>query len=61
CLADDRERQAGAARSERAGKPACAGDAVRAAGSEAGSRSGDYAGFTGVSLDRGAENASGRD
>ncbi|WWH83500.1 relaxase/mobilization nuclease domain-containing protein (plasmid) [Erwinia aphidicola] len=33
---------------------------VRAAGNEAGSRSGDYAWFAGLSLVRGAENASGR-
>ncbi len=58
--ADHRERQSGAARPERAGKPAGTGHAVRAAGNEAGSRSGDYAGFTGLSLVRGAENASGR-
>ena len=45
---------------DRAGEPAGAGHAVRAAGGEAGCCPGDYAGFTGLSLVRGAENASGR-
>nr|QBM91575.1 DNA relaxase MbeA [Salmonella sp.] len=53
--ADHRERQAGAARPECAGKPAGAGHAVRAAGNEAGGSSGDHPGFAGLSLVRGAE------
>ncbi|NYV37209.1 relaxase/mobilization nuclease domain-containing protein (plasmid) [Escherichia coli] len=59
-LADHSERQTGAARPERAGKPAGAGYTVRAAGSEAGSRPGDYARPTFPCLIRGAENPSGR-
>ncbi|WP_417633271.1 hypothetical protein, partial [Citrobacter freundii] len=60
CLADGGQRPAGAARPERAGKPAGAGHAVRAAGSEAGSCPGDYARPACPCLIRGAENPSGR-
>jgi hypothetical protein len=45
CLADHRERQTGAARPERAGKPPGAGHAVRTAENEAGGRRSHYRGL----------------
>ncbi|MCV6036353.1 hypothetical protein OFP00_24985, partial [Escherichia coli] len=59
CLADYRERQTGAARPERAGKPPGAGHAVRAAENDAGGRRSHYPGTTELSLVRGAEKPSG--
>ena len=60
CLADHRERQTGAARPERAGKPQGAGHAVRPAENEAGGRRSHYPGAAELSLVRGAEKPPGR-
>ena len=59
CLADYRERQTGAARPERAGKPPGAGHAVRAAENEAGGRRSHYPGTADPCFVRGAEKPSG--
>ncbi|WP_204117742.1 hypothetical protein, partial [Escherichia coli] len=54
CVADRGERATGAARPERTGEPARAGDAIFVTQNEAGSRRGYYAGLTGPRLVRGA-------